>query len=254
MKNIAERQNRILEMLEAQGFVAVSDLSDKLDVSEPTIRRDLRALEERNLLHRTHGGATRTDPYVRDRAVSEKARVRVEEKRRIGEAAAALIEPNDYIILASGTTVQAVARQITGASSLTVITSAMNVAMELTRLQNAEIFMLGGVVRHSSTSVVGPYAEEVLQEYRCDKLFLGVDGFDTSFGLTTTSALEAHLNQAMIRAAQRTIVVADASKFDRRGFRRICGLEDVDRVITDDGVEEAVVRRMEEQGIEVDVV
>ena len=250
----AERHDFILRHLKEEGYVTVSDLSDRLGVSEVTIRKDLRKLENRHLLYRTHGGANLRNPYVVDRPLTEKASLYAEEKRRIGQAAAELVNPRDSIILASGTTMTQVARHLPDAHALTVITSAMNVALELARLQSVDILMLGGIVRHSSTSVVGPYAEEMLDGYACDKLFLGVDGFDLDYGLTTTNDLEASLNQVMIRTTQRTIVVTDSSKFGRRGFRRICGLDLIDRVITDSGIEPSVVEALEAHAIEVDVV
>lgn len=251
MQSPAERHNHILENLTDQGYVTVSGLSEELDVSEVTIRRDLRLLEERNLLYRTHGGANPTNHLVYDRPVQEKAKQYADQKRRIGQAAAALVEDNDFLIFASGTTVHAVSRHLRNRRNLTVVTSAMNVAMELLPLPEVEIIMLGGVVRHTSTSVIGPHAEAVMAQHACRKLFLGVDGFDVDHGLTTTNAYEAHLNQVMIEAAQRVIVVTDSSKFGLRGFSRICGIDDVHQLITDTDAPPAAVQRIEEMGVAV---
>lgn len=251
----SERQDRILSLLREQGHASVTDLSDRLEVSAVTIRKDLRTLETQGLLYRTHGGAYLRNPYVTDRPVSEKASIRAAEKDRIGRAAAAHAPPQGSIVIASGTTTAAVARHLPAtARGLTVVTSAMNVALELARHAGIETLLLGGMVRASSASVVGPQAEAVLRDTTCDTLFLGVDGFDLAYGLTTTSALEASLNRAMIAASQRVIVVADASKFGRRGFSRICGTDVVDRVITDDAIDPAVVAALEEEGVEVEVV
>ena len=254
MQSPAERHNHILEALKDQGYVTVSDLSDQLEVSEVTIRRDLRLLEDRNLLYRTHGGANPTNHRVYDRPVQEKAKQHSEEKQRIGHAAAQLVEDNDFLILASGTTVHAVSRHLRSRRNLTIVTSAMNVAMELLSLPEVEIIMLGGVVRHTSTSVVGPHAEAVMAEHACRKLFLGVDGFDVEHGLTTTNPYEAHLNQTMIRSAQQVIVVTDSSKFGLRGFSRICGVDKIDTLITDSAAPEAMIRQVEESGVAVTVV
>lgn len=238
----------------------MTDLSDRLSVSAVTIRKDLKALEQRGLLYRTHGGARLHNPYVTDRPVSEKAQVQAEEKERIGRAAADMVAPRDTVLFASGTTVHTAARQVAaqtgrnGTHQLTVLTSSIGVAQALAPLPQAEVLLLGGIVRPSSFSVIGPYATALLADHACDKLFLGVDGFDIRFGLTTTNALEAELNQAMMRAAQRTVVLVDSSKFGRRGFRRICGVGDVDLVITDDGVSAETLRRLDEHGIEVETV
>ena len=250
----AERHNYILNLLREHGFVSVSDLSTQLDVSDVTIRRDLRALEERRFLFRTHGGATVANHVVRDRPVSEKAGHYADEKRRIGEAAAQLIEAHDAVMLASGTTMIEVARHLQPTPHLTVVTNAVNVALELTRLRDVDVYMLGGAVRLTSTSVVGPAAEDMLRHFACRKLFLGVDGIDFEYGLTTSNAPEAHLNAAMIRAARQTIVVTDSSKFGLRSFGRIADLSDIDRVITDSGVSDAVLRRCEEIDLPVQVV
>ena len=250
----AERHSRILQALKDQGFVTVSGLSDVLDVSEVTVRRDLNYLEERSLLQRTHGGAALRNHIVHDRPVSEKASQHVEEKQRIGAAAAALVEDHDCIILASGTTVMQVARHLTRTIRLTVITNAVNVALEVIRLPEVEVHVLGGLVRNTSTSVVGPIAEKALQQFTCRKLFLGVDGFDVQYGLTTSNALEAHLNGCMIGAADQVIVVADSSKFGLRSFGRICGVEQVHRVITDAQIPSVTVQQMEELGIAVTTV
>ncbi len=250
----AERHNRILQALKDRGFVTVSGLSDTLEVSEVTIRRDLNWLEDRKLLQRTHGGATSPQHIVHDIPISEKASHHAEEKRRIGAAAAALVETHDRIILASGTTVMQVARHLKGTTDLTVITNAMNVALELTALPGIEVHMLGGLLRKTSTSVVGPVAEKMLQQFTCRKLFLSVDGFDLEHGLTTSNALEAHLNTCMIAAAEQVVVLADASKFGLRSFGRICSIDQVHRVITDTGVSASTVRQLEDMGISVSVV
>ena len=253
----AKRHSLILETLHDQGFVSVSSLSDALGVSDVTVRRDLRYLEDQSLLRRTHGGATTRNHIVRDRPVSEKAAQHAEEKRKIGAAAAALVENHDRIILASGTTVWQVAHHLAppnDCTGLTVITNAMNVALELTGSPEVEVHVLGGLVRNTSTSVAGPVAEKVLSQFTCRKLFLGVDGFDLQYGLTTSNALEAHLNMCMIEAAEQVIVVADASKFGLRSFGRICGIDEVHQVITDACISPAIAAQLEEAGIGVTVV
>ena len=250
----AERHVVILKRLQEHGYVTVSDLSERLGVSEVTIRKDLEKLEKRNLLYRTHGGANLRNPYVLDRPLNEKVTLYAEEKNRIGQAAAQLVAERDYIILGSGTTMTQVARHLPEAPELTVITSAMNVALEIAHLRGIETLMLGGIVRPSSKSVVGPYAEEMIEEYACDKLFLGVDGFEIAYGLTTANAAEARLNRAMINASQRIIIVTDSSKFGQRSFRRICTVDVIHRVITDAAVKTSIVEALEEQGIIVDVV
>jgi DeoR family transcriptional regulator, aga operon transcriptional repressor len=252
--SLAERHQYILSKLKKEGKVNVLELCDHLNVSSVTIRKDLKLLEDKNLLFRTHGGGTMTNPYTVDRHVSEKEKIRSSEKTDIGTFAASLIEPNDCIIIASGTTVLSLARNIKPKGNLTVITAALNVATELNLHPEIEILVLGGILRKSSASATGSYAEKIVEDFSCSKLFLGVDGIDIEFGLTTTHVMEAQLNRKMIGAAQKTIVLADSSKFGKRGFGRICGLDEVEQVITDKGVSDHIVETLKGMGIEVTIV
>lgn len=254
MSTQAERHQYILAKLQKEGKVNVLDLCAELNVSSVTIRKDLKVLEDKNLLYRTHGGATASNPYTTDRPVNEKEKINSEEKSGIGEAAALLIEPNDCVIIASGTTVLSLAKHIKPEGTLTVITAALNVATELNRHPDVEVLVLGGILRKSSSSGTGMYAEKILDDFSCSKLFLGVDGIDPDFGLTTTHIQEAQLNRKMIQASQKTIVLADSSKFGKRGFGRICGLEDVEQVITDCGISDHWVEMLKGMGIEVTIV
>lgn len=254
MAGITERHQFIIQKVQQEGHVKVLDLCRKLDVSSVTIRKDLKLLEDKNLLYRTHGGATVNNPYMTDRPVNEKEKLQASEKARIGTAAARLIGTNDSIIIASGTTVLALARSINPQEGLTVITSALNVALELTRHREVEVLQLGGTVRKSSSSVIGPYSANILEDFFCSTFFLGVDGIDLEFGLTTTNSMEAHLNRQMISISQKTIVLADSTKFGKRGFGRICSLEEIDHVITDSGVSDHTVKTLEGMGIEITVV
>ena len=249
--NIAERHQHIINKLREHGHISVQSLSDDLKVSSVTIRKDLRQLEDKKLLFRTHGSATLINPYINDRPVNEKEKIRVAQKQRIARRAATMTEAQDSIILASGTTIIEMARQITAVQHLTVITASLNAALILSRNTGIDIMQLGGMIRKSSSSVVGHYAENYLNDFSCTKLFLGVDGIDPEYGLTTTNTMEAMLNQKMIKAVQRVIVLADSSKFGRRGFSRICGFSDVDIIITDNEVSPSIVKKMEEAGIEV---
>jgi DeoR family transcriptional regulator of aga operon len=254
MINIAERHQYILNKIQTDGTIDVQSLCRELNVSSVTIRKDLKLLEDKNLLYRTHGGATLNNPYTVDKPVNEKEHIQSAEKMRIGAVGAELIEDNDSIIIASGTTVLALARCIKSKGSLTVITSALNVALELVHHANIEVIQLGGLLRKTSSSVTGPYSDNVLGNVFCSKLYLGVDGIDLEFGLTTTNAFEAHLNRQMIEASQKIIVLADSTKFGKRGFGRICGIEEVDHIITDSGISEQTKKGLEALGIKVSII
>lgn len=252
---LSERHEFILGELNAKGSLSVTELSTMLNVSEVTIRKDLTQLESENKLYRAHGKAIKMSPYISDRDVNVKEHQSPAEKRAIAKAAVALIEPNDSIIIASGTTVQYFAREINVEQGrLTVITSALNVASVLSKSSRIEVIQLGGIIRGSSLSAVGCDAERMLENFTGSKLFIGVDGIDPEHGLSTTNLLEANLNRAMINSAQKTIVLCDSSKFDRRGFSRICLIDDIDQIITDSGISPHMLSMLRGRGIEVTVV
>lgn len=254
MNPSVKRHQLILQQLQTLKHVEVPELCEVLQVSAVTIRKDLRLLEEKGLLFRTHGGASLESPYIKDRPVNEKEQLFVSEKAAIAAAAAHLIKPQESVIMASGTTMVALARALPAHLPLTVITSALNVGLELLQHPEIEVLQLGGYLRHSSSSVTGPHAEQVLTEIACSKLFLGVDGIDLDFGLTTTNIGEAHLNQQMMRTAQQTIVLADSSKFGKRGFGRICAVEQVTHIITGARILDGDAKRIQELGITLTVV
>ncbi|WP_126973289.1 DeoR/GlpR family DNA-binding transcription regulator [Gynurincola endophyticus] len=254
MLSLTERHQLILQKLHQEGHVKVVDLCKTLDVSSVTIRKDLKLLEEKGLLFRNHGGAMQHNPYAADRPVNEKEKINSDEKSRIAQKAADMIVPNDCILIASGTTVQYFAKHIHPNFHFTVLTASLNVAQILNTHPEIEVLQLGGVLRKSSSSVTGFYAEKILEDFACSKLFLGVDGIDLEFGLSTTNTLEAHLNRKMIQCAQKTILLADSSKFGKRGYGRICGIEEIDQIITDKNISQHQKDSLLEMGIELTIV
>jgi DeoR family transcriptional regulator of aga operon len=249
-----ERHQKIIEIIQAKGYESVTNLCKKLRVSAVTIRKDLKLLEKNNKLFRSHGGASNTNPFTVDRSVNEKENLQKGEKKSIAEKAAQYIESNDSIIIASGTSLLALAREIKPGQKLTVITSAMQVAQELVKHLNIDILQLGGLIRHSSSSVVGAYAENILKDFFCTKLFLGVDGIDFEFGITTSSSMEAQLNKKMMEVVQKVIVLADHTKFGKRGFSKICSVDEIDEIITDKNIPSSMVEKCINSGIKITVV
>jgi DeoR family transcriptional regulator, aga operon transcriptional repressor len=249
--NIAERHKFILTRLQEEGNVQVADLSKAMEVTVVTVRKDLKLLEEKGLLFRSHGGAITHSPYVNERPVHEKFLYHIQEKKKIAARAVTLIQDDEAIIIASGTTVVALAKAIPAHVKITVLTGAMNVSMALLEHPHVELVQLGGVVRKSSSSVVGHYAEQMLDKFACSQLFMGVDGISPEYGLTTSNMMEAHLNARMIQSVHKTIVLTDSSKFGRKGFGKICDIEDIDVIITDEGIPDAFRLKFEEKGVEV---
>ena len=240
-----------MDKLSKHGSILVSDLVLALNVSSVTIRKDLTELEKKNKLYRSHGKAILMNPYIHNRSVIEKEQLAVDEKRAIGVAAARLITRDDSIIIASGSTVHAMARNIQPIHRLTVVSASLPVSEILARNESIDVIQLGGMLRHSSLSVVGQYSESILEHCSFSKLYLGVDGIDFEYGITTTDMREAELNQKMIQAAQKTIILADSSKFGKRGFSKIGNMEDVDIIITDPGVSDKDAAAVEELGIDL---
>ncbi|REC49185.1 transcriptional regulator [Chryseobacterium pennipullorum] len=245
------RHDEILKELDVKGHVQVQDLCEKFNVSSVTIRKDLNYLETLGLLFRNHGGASKQVRYAYEKNVGEKENINVEAKQAIAKTALSLIQENDCIILASGTTMHYLARMLVNFGPLTVLTSSLRVAIELCNNPNINIIQLGGEVRKSSTSIVGSISEGILKQFSCNKLFLGVDGIDPEFGISTSNAAEAHLNQVMIECADQTIILADSSKLNTKGFGKIASLDAMDYLITDVGIADEDKAVLEEMGVNV---
>lgn len=249
-----DRHNLIIQTLINKESISVSELSQLLQVSTVTIRKDLSELESLKKLYRSHGNAILIDPYINNRTISEKAKLSSQEKIAIGKYASTLITKDDSIIIASGTTVLSFANQIEPINRLTVISASLKVSETLGIDDRIDVVQLGGSVRTSSLSVVGRTAEDLLENMACSKLFLGVDGYDPSFGITTTDIREADLNRTMMRAAQKTIVLADSSKFGKRGFVKIADFDMVDILITDSRIKDKEASSLESLGIDLRIV
>ena len=249
---LEERRSRINELIETRERATVRELADRFGVSPVTIRGDLDALAKAGGVIRSHGGALRCEEDE-DIPIDLKQTLHRAEKMRIAEAAAGLIRQGETIILDSGTTTAAIASRIGGLrlESLTVITNALNVASVLAPLPNVRLIMIGGLLRHVSSSLVGPQAEQVLRGLHADRLFLGVDSLDPEIGVMTPDVLEAQLNARMIEVSQEVVAVADASKFGRRSLSVIAGVEKLHKLITDTSASREAVAALRSRGVEV---
>lgn len=252
----AERSRKILDLLQKDGRVTVTELAERLRVSPVTARADLDALAESGVLVRSHGGAVRRLDPAQDYPVSFKQTLHHDEKVRIGQAAAKLLKPNQTVILDSGTTTLEAARQIKlqKPKGVTVVTNALNIAAELADAADLSLIMIGGVLRQLSNSFAGPQAERMIAELHADHCFLGVDGLDPSAGPTTPDVLEAQLNALMIKVSAEVTIVADASKIGRRSVSVIAGLSSIHRLITDDRIAPEMVRAFHDKGLELIIV
>lgn len=249
-----ERRRSILDMVRRDGRVLVSDLARMFRTSEITIRKDLEVLNSQGLIHRTHGGALPVQSgALADPSLREKEKLQRKEKQRIATAAASMVERGHSVILDSGTTTTAIARELKEMAQLTVITNAINIAAELAGT-NVEVILVGGTLRKNSFSLVGPLAEEALSRLSADILFLGVDGFDTKAGLFTPNLLEAEVNKAMVKIARKVVAVCDSSKFSRRSLCNIMPPTAVHNVITDKQISKSDLQALRDAGVVVTLV
>ncbi|MGI8863679.1 MAG: DeoR/GlpR family DNA-binding transcription regulator [Solirubrobacteraceae bacterium] len=238
----------ILERLAQSGSVAVGPLAEALGVSSATIRRDLELLDSQRLMTRTHGGAVARG-LLYELPLRYKAARHQEEKLRIARAAAEHVPEGGAVGLTGGTTTTEVARAIADRPGLTIVTNALNIASELAIRPNLKLVIPGGVARSESYELVGPLAEASLQTLNLGVVFVGVDGIALMAGLTTHHDVEANTNRLLIDRAQRVVVVADSSKLERVTFARICGVDRVDVLITDDKAPAAVLEALEHAGV-----
>ena len=254
---VEERRRLIVEYVESNGRATVEELAARFGTSTVTIRNDLESLARAGAIARSHGGALpSTQTVTGDVPLNIKETRSHPQKLRIGQAAAKLIKDGETIILDSGSTTVEIARQIRQLKfeSLTVVTNALNIALELSGLPNIRVMMLGGLLRPTSYSLVGPDAEQALSRISADKLFLGVDGLDPLVGVTTPDPLEASLNTLMIRVSRETIAVFDASKLGQRSLSVITPISTLHTVITDHGAPEDRVEALRDAGVQVMLV
>lgn len=256
MLSIAERHKYILDTLNKRGFVRITDVANELGVTKVTIRKDVKILEGKGLLYKVHGSARPTNPHVADLDVHVKDTINREAKRAIARRAVALLDDNDSVIVASGSTIYAFAEEIRSRSwhHLNIVTPFLRLGVLLNEVENVDVVQLGGTVHRKSLSVWGEEAIRALDDCICSKVFFGVDGIDLEHGITTSTIEEAKLTRRMMEAASQTIVLADSSKFGQRGFGRIGSLEEIDVIVTEAEVSEQMASALEEAGVDLIVV
>lgn len=251
MLSIDARREQILQTVRDQHKVRVARLAQNLGVSPVTIRSDLRALTAAGLLSRQHGGARLANSAPPEAPLAEKRVRNRERKLRIAAHAANLVTPGDKLILDAGSTTLMLARQLPALAPLTVFTNSLPIASELGQVPGLHLIVSGGSLRQTSQSMQGPQAEAALQSFVFDKLFLGADGCDPAFGLSTHDAEEARLNECMIGHARQVILLADGSKFGQLCLHRICPLERVHTVVSDASMPQAMRSALTLRGIDV---
>jgi DeoR/GlpR family transcriptional regulator of sugar metabolism len=243
------RQRRLLDHLRANGVCTVHELATLFGVTASTIRRDLTALDEQQLITRIHGGAQLADEMAEPQRMS-RASVNRESKRQIGKAAAQLIPDGASVLITGGTTTEAVVPFL-AARDLTVLTNSLTVANLLTSAPAVTVVVLGGVLRHEESSLLGPIPEQVLAEFNVDLAITGAYGFDPSVGTYGADVAEAGTDRQLLRACPSIMVVVDSSKIGRRGSVKIAPIDAISTLVTDAGITADATDLVRQQGIEL---
>jgi DeoR/GlpR family transcriptional regulator of sugar metabolism len=244
-----ERKYRIESYLQKVEFASLEELSRHVESSISTVRRDLTALEAVGSLRRTHGGARIIAPRTDEFAFSARDTHQLSEKEAIGRACAALIETNNSVILDAGTTVYHVARHL-GDKAPQVLTNSLPVANLFASANQVEVIIAGGVIYPRLGVLVGPSTVEAFSRMRADVAIMSAGGI-TLEGITNSHALLIDIQRAMLKAAQKIIFCLDHSKFGRLSVSPLCGLDQVDTIVTDHQAPPELVARLRESGVEV---
>lgn len=244
----------LLVLLQRHEALSLSVLARRLGASQATIRRDVGVLASQQLLERTHGGVrcvggTRQLPQRLRDSVNQRA------KGQIALAAARLIEPGPQIVgITGGSTTKAVLRALGWRTDLTIITNSLSIGREAIKEEQSRVLIVGGVLRPNSLELIGPLAEAALRSVAVGTAIVGADGFSALHGLSTHDQMGAGVHHSMIKGASRVIIVADSSKIGHTATTKICGLSDVDHLITDTAAPAGEIRRIRRAGVTVSVV
>jgi DeoR family transcriptional regulator of aga operon len=258
------RAKEILRLLLTHGKTSVEELTELFATSPASVRRDLVRLEERGLVHRTHGGVLLAgqagaqaiyEPFRFDASFRVREERFAQEKQRIALAAAEMVEENETVGFTAGTTTTQVARSLRSRNGLHIITNAVNIGMELSSSNGLDTTITGGCMRWPGAfSLIGPTAIESLNVGVMDRVFIGVCGVDADRGATTIEADEAAVFRAMTRRAKQVVVVADSSKVGMVSPAVICSAGDIDVLITDDGISDEAMQAFTQCGVRMVVV
>lgn len=252
----AGRHRSIQQALQESGSISVVELCERFNASIATIRRDLLQLEARGLLRRTHGGAASIEPlfyepFRNDSTFLDLVESFAAEKKAIARAAAALVPSGSTIVLTPGTTTNEIVRSLPPESGINVVTNAVNVAMELSKRKDVNVFVAGGHLRGDWFSLVGVSTVETIRSMFANIAFLGANAIDATSGLTCHNPEEAEVNKAIARQAKKKIAVADHSKLGKTAAWQFCPIEGIDLLITDSGATDAQIAPFERAGVAV---
>ena len=249
-----ERREKILDQISQDGRVSVTELSQLFSVSEVTIRGDLQTLAGQNLIVRTHGGAVPATGRYYDLSLTRRRQQQIDEKGRIGQAGAELVNNGDAIFLDSSSTALSIAQHLKLRRHLTIITNSLVIAQDLLDATDVTVVMLGGTLRHDTASLVGEQWLEPLRKYNIQKGFFGAHGLNIPEGLTDVSEAEADVKRPLVAMCRQSVAVIDATKWGRVGLASFAGTKDIDCVLSDEHAPRPMVEAVRALGIEVILV
>lgn len=244
-----KRRKIVLQLVEKEGIASLAELVEQLQASESTIRRDLEVLERIGQIRRTRGGAAYVGESIS--GLDERFAKALPQKQSVGQAAAALVQPGEAILLDGGTTTYEVAKQLIG-KALQVVTNSIPVANLFASQPQIELTLLGGYVYPKTGVALGPVTVQALEHVHVRRLFMSVGGI-TGRGLFNSNALLVETERRMIAAAEEVVVVADSSKFGRSALAHLCGLESIHRVVVDEGISAEWKKTLVDAGIAVTI-
>ena len=251
----ALRHDTIRRAIEVDGRVSISDLKDRLGVSEVTIREDLKFLETARVLTRVRGGAVVTRNGGSEMSLEETSTANRAEKMAIGAHAASLVENGQTIIIDVGSTTTELAKALSAELvRVVVITNGLNIALGLESLPGISVIVTGGTLRPLQHSLVAPMGTILLDKLKADVAFLGCNGVDPARGFTNANIAEAEIKQAMVRSAERAIFLADHDKIGRVASAFVTDISGADLLITDDAADASVLSNLEGDGLAIEVV
>jgi DeoR/GlpR family transcriptional regulator of sugar metabolism len=243
---VAERQKKIVELVNKSNSVRVSELSKLFSVTEETIRRDLEKLEEKNLLMRSHGGAVSIEKEEAETSYVEREITNADEKRAIAIKAIESIEIGSQIVLDASTTAWYMAKELPD-MPLTVLTNSIKVAIELSKKEQIKVISTGGSLLAQSLSYVGPLAERSLSMYHVNKAFLSCKGVHLEKGISDSNEMQALFKRQMMDISDETILMVDSSKFGKRAFSHIASIDKISSIITDSDINEEVTKQISDK-------
>lgn len=246
-----QRQRELLNFIRAYGTGSVTEMARVLGVSASTVRRDLNGLQERGLVERIHGGAA---PLADDleplRPLREVALA--EEKRRIGQAAAAHIRDDSTILILGGTSTEAMLPFLGGIRNLTVVTNNLVVVTRLAAYPDIEIIVLGGLLRRQEMSLLGHLTIAAVEEFGVGQVYSGAYGVDPDIGVTGTNLGETQTDRSLASSAPELVMLADHTKLGRRGPARLVPTSAISVLVVDDGADPAILDRFRAAGVAVE--